>query len=321
MKIITKCIIDMETLQIIEEDSYEYTGDVSLCKGGGGGGSSSGTTDYQAYMKAWHGDALDDNGADVLTSSMNDVINSALGNSPWLAQTAYDPDADLVNLIASPNVLQTMVTLLSAGTTLDTLISNVLDTTRIDTVVTEYAADLDARLISDILPRFNSGMRDINAVQSSAFVIGKALIEENQDRQIAKFSADMHNKAESDDAIKVIQLKLEYQKSVSQLLAEAYRVKIVAKKEENDVNMDIDEKDAMWDLELFQYGGNLLAAIGGGVANPKAAKGPSQMQSAIGGAMSGAAAGGMIAGASSGAIAGPVGIAAGAMLGLASSFM
>jgi len=105
------------------------------------------------------------------------------------------------------------------------LISSILDTTRIDTVVTEFAADLDARLISEVLPRFNSGMRDINAVQSSAFVIGRALIEENQDRQVAKFSADMHSKAGSDDAIQVIGMKLDYQKAVAQLLAESYRLR------------------------------------------------------------------------------------------------
>jgi len=297
----------------------KITSGLIQAKGGGGGGSS-GTVDYPAYMKTWHGAALDGGGADVMANSVTDAINSAFGNSPWTTQTAYDPDADIVNMLAAPNALQTMVTLLSAGTSLDTLISSILDTTRIDTVVTEFAADLDARLISEVLPRFNSGMRDINAVQSSAFVIGRALIEENQDRQVAKFSADMHSKAGSDDAIQVIGMKLDYQKAVAQLLAESYRVKIVAKKEENDVNMDIDEKDGLWDVELFQYGGNVLAAIGGGVANPKTAKGPSQAQSAIGGAMSGAAAGAMV-GSVVPVIGTAVGAVVGGVLGAASSFL
>jgi len=188
-----------------------------------------------------------------------------------------------------------MVTLLSTGTGLDALMSSILDADRVDASVTEYAADLDARLNAEVLPRFEAGMRDINAVTSSAFAIGRANIEENQDRQVAKYSADLHMKAFSDDAIKVIGLKLEYQKVVSTMLAEAYRIKIVAKKEENDVNVKIDEQDALWDLEVFQYGANLLAAIGGGTVGP-GAKGPSTAQSVIGGAMSGAAAGAMIAG-------------------------
>ena len=74
---------------------------------------------------------------------------------------------------------------------------------------------------------------------------------------------------------------------------EGKRIKIVAEKEELDMNTKIDESDALWDLEVFQHGANMLAAIGGGTANPKG-KEPSQAQSVIGGALSGAAAGSMI---------------------------
>lgn len=280
--------------------------------GSGGGGGSSGEVGYPAYMETWHGMALDDSGADTLSLSITDVMDSALGNSPWTGQVAYAPDADITSLLAAPNVLQTLVTLLSSGTTLDTLISEVLDHTRIDDSVTEYAADLDARLIAEVLPRFEAGMRDINAVVSSAFVIGRALIEENQDRQVAKYSADLHMKAFSDDAIKVIGLKLEYQKAVSQMLAEAYRIKIVAKKEETDTNIKLDEEDALWDLEVFQYGANLLASIGGAVVKPSTEQ-SSTAQSMIGGALSGAAAGAMVGG--------PWGAGIGAALGAASSLL
>ena len=279
---------------------------------GGGGGGGSGIVSYPAYMETWHSMALDDTGVDVLTTSLTAVMDAALGSSPWTAQAAYDPDADIAAMLAGVNLSQTLVTLLSTGTTLDTLISEILDHTRVDDAVVEYAADLDARLVAEILPRFEAGMRDINAVVSSAFVVGRALIEENQDRQVAKFSADLHYKAFSDDAIKVIQLKLEYQKMVSQMLVETYRIKIVAKKEENEVEMKIDEADGLWDLEVFQYGANLLASIGGGTMQPQG-KEPSTAQSMIGGAMSGAAAGAMISG--------PTGALVGGVLGAASALL
>ena len=270
-------------------------------------------------MKTIHEDWLDNKGADSITMSMTDAMNAALGSSPWTTHTAYDPDDDIVELIAAPSNVQTLVDLLSSSTTLDTLISNVLSDSRIDNAVNEYASDLDARLVSDILPRFEAGMRDINAVMSSAFVIGRAIIEENQDRQVAKYSADLHMRAFSDDAIRVIGLKLEYQRIASAMLSESYRMKIVAKKEENDVNIKIDEEDALWDLSIFQYGSNLLASIGGGVANPKA-KGPSTAQSAIGGALSGAASGAMVGSAVPGIGTG-IGAIAGGVLGAASAFL
>lgn len=269
--------------------------EVSTCHKGGGGGGGSGKVEYPAHITTWHSMALDDSGVDTLTSSMTDIMDAAIGNSPWTGETAYDPDTELVTMLAAPDDLKTLVDLLSQGNTLDTLIASVLDQSRIDDTVIEYAADFDARLVSDILPRFEAGMRDINAVTSSAFAIGKAIIEENQDRQIAKFSADLHMKAFSDDTIQVISLKLQYQQSVSQMIAETNRVKIVAKKEENDGNLKIEENDATWDLEVFQYGANLLAAPGGGTESTGSNK-PSTAQSVIGGAMAGAAAGAMVPG-------------------------
>ena len=284
----------------------------------GGGGGGSGAVSYPAYMQDCHADWLNQTGADTITQSLTDTMNTAFGASPWVAAAAYNPDADLVNLLAAPNELQTLVTLLSTGTGLDTLIADVLDVTRIQDSIDAFEADLDARLLAEILPRFEAGMRDINAVTSSAFAIGRALIEENQDRQVAKYAADLRMKGFSDDAIKIIQMKLEYQKTVSQMLAEAYRIKIVAKKEEMDLNIKIDENDALWDLEVFQYGANLIAGIGGGTATPKT-KQASQTQSMIGGAMAGASAGYMIGAGT--AVGGPWGAAIGGVLGAASALL
>jgi len=277
---------------------------------GGGGGGSSGAVSWPVYMQDTHADWLNDSGADAISSSITAIMNAAIGNSPWATEVAYDPDTDLTALLAAPNVLQTLVTLLSTGTTLDALVSNILSDTYIDTAVTEYAADLDARLNAEVIPRFEAGMRDINAVVSSAFVIGKALIEENQDRQVALYSSQLHLKAKSDDSLKIVMMKLEYQKAVSQMIAEAYRIKIVAKKEETDMNLKIGESDAMWDLDVFKSGAAMLAAISGGVPSEKL---PSQGASMLGGALSGAAAGAMIAG--------PWGAAGGAVLGAASSLL
>jgi hypothetical protein len=41
MKIYTKLVIDMTTDEILEEESFEYSGPVAQCGGSGGGGGSS----------------------------------------------------------------------------------------------------------------------------------------------------------------------------------------------------------------------------------------------------------------------------------------
>jgi hypothetical protein len=125
-------------------------------------------------------------------------------------------------------------------------------------------------------------------------------------------------KAWGDDALRLIALKLEYQKVLSQMTTEANRIKIVAKKEEAGVNLEIDESAATWDLEIFQHGANLLASIGGGTMIPNEKK-KSTFSSALGGAMMGAAAGGYMAAGT--AMGGPVGAVLGGVLGAASSLL
>ena len=267
--------------------------ELRIHKKGGGGGGGAGVIDYPDYMETFHGNILNNAGGDTMTSSIVDIMNAALGSSPFATEVAYDPDVPIAAMEAAVGDLDTLVALLSSGTGLDDIISNVLSDSRIDDAVDEYSLDLGNRLIVEVLPRFEAGMHDINAVVSSAFPLGRAVIEDGQTRQVAKYSADLHMKAFGDDALRLVMFKLESQRALSAMVIEANRMKIVAKKEETDINLKIDESDALWDLELYQYGSNVLASIGSGVANPKL-KGPSTAQSVIGGALSGAAAGTMI---------------------------
>ena len=49
MKIYTRIEINMETMAVMHEESFEYDGIVSLCGGGSGGGSSTTNTVDYAY--------------------------------------------------------------------------------------------------------------------------------------------------------------------------------------------------------------------------------------------------------------------------------
>lgn len=47
MKIYNKIVWDMNALEILKEDSFDYTGPVALCGGGGKGGGGSTSASYQ----------------------------------------------------------------------------------------------------------------------------------------------------------------------------------------------------------------------------------------------------------------------------------
>ena len=341
MKIITKVIINIKTLETIKEESYEYNGPMAELKGGGGGGGS-GAVSYPAYMTTIHNDWLDNTGADTITSSITDIMDSAQGNSPWAGETAYDPDADITayeTAIADFNtILAGLDDAIDWGTFYTQSETTIGNTTGISEAViiadvTAFADQLDDEINTKVLPRFRAGMRNINAVISSSFPIGQSIIESFRDREVAKHNSEIRLKAAevnanieladkklflgaTDQMLGSQKQRIAWEESYMKTVIEGKRIKIVAKKEENDVNLKIGEDDALWDLEVFQHGANLLAAIGGGTAGTKK---PSAMQSMIGGGLSGAAAGAMLGMAG----AGPVGLLAGVggVLGAASGLL
>jgi hypothetical protein len=337
MKIITKVVFDLETMEVITQEAFEYEGLMAQCKGGG----TSGSVDWPAYMKTVHGDWLDNAGGSTSTIDMVTVMNAAIGGSPYSGKAAFDPATDLANSTAAIATFAAILAgivdttdwaalyaqaVTSLGGFTPIVIADkapiVISGATITTDVAAFAAEQDDNVTVNVLPRFRRGMQDINAVVSSAFPIGEAIIEAFQARDVAKYDAslrrevvmknaeleDVVNRANLEKDIRVAglnnQTELEYKKlylggtesilrimlqriawneSLMRTVIDSNRIAIVAKKEQTDHDIEIDSKDALWDLECFQYGGNLLAAIGSGTSSTKQ---PSLLQSILGGALS-----------------------------------
>jgi hypothetical protein len=77
----------------------------------------------------------------------------------------------------------------------DDIKEDLADESEVDASTNAQRAIVSDQLTADILPRFQAGMRDINAVQSSAFVIGRAVIEGMGQRDVTKFDSDLRYKA------------------------------------------------------------------------------------------------------------------------------
>jgi hypothetical protein len=271
----------------------------------GGGGGGSGAVSHSAYLEAVHGDWLNATGTDLIEKSVTEAMDSALGNSPWIGVTAYDPDADIAAYGVVVADLKTLLSGLSDTADWAALYAQA-DLTlagpaeaAIIADAAAFASILDADLNTKILPRFRRGMQDINAVNSSAFVIGESVIEGFRDRELAKYTSalrlDTNAKkiAATDMMVQMAGRRITWNEEYTKIFVEATRLKIVAKKEEADRNAAIDEADGKWDLGVFQFGANLLAAIGGGTAVPYM-PGSNTAASAIGGALAVVGAGAQI---------------------------
>ena len=272
---------------------------------GGSGGSGSGKIGYPDYVEDIHHDWLTLSGVDVVDHSISELMNDAFGASPFAVAVPYDPDTDIAAYIAAVGSLNTLVTGFTTG-----IGSEATITGDVANMEAHLEALKDDRLTGNLIPRFEAGMRDINAVVSSAFVIGRTIIETDADQEVTR------NTASHESKLRLHYLPTEVEAAsmksdVTRLMIEAYRIKIVAKKEENDDSIEYDVADAKWDLEVYTYGGNLLAAPGGGVSVPTGKK--NTAASAIGGALSGAAAGAIV-GTMGGPLA-PLTVTAGAIIG------
>ncbi len=324
MKIYTEVRISINSGEILSEKFYEYEGLVDLCCSSGGsssGGSASGKVDYPAYMKDQHLTWLTDVAADITTARA--------GNSPYYSATSYNPATDLSNIDAAITAFNALVDALShesdwesamqqAETTIDALI----DASYIDADVAAFAAIQDDQIYNVVLPKFQRGMQDINAVQTSSFVLGEALIYGMRDRDVAKYTSDLklklniqRNELVASGASTMLQnlfSRVDFERVVAHYTLEANRMSIVSNVDYNKQDIELDELDARWDMNAFAFGSNVMSSIAGSATNQGTPQ-KSQIASALGGALSGAAAGAKVGG-GYGAIIGGV-------LGAASSYL
>jgi len=274
--------------------------------GGSGGGGASGKVDYPTYMKTWHAAAL---GIDLagtgnqLDSNISDVIDAKIGNSPFAALSAYDPTTQVADMASTITDFKTLVDAFSGelewpdlvDAAITKIATDVYSTTEVNAEIAAYNALVDQELINVLLPRFRRGMQDINAVNASSFVVGQSLIEASAQRDKDKYAADLRlqNQKEKvasiiasiDTMVKLIVGKLDIQRALTQATLEENRLAMIAYKEETDQDIHLSELDGRWDLEVWNYAGNLLASIG--AASVRTGQQTSPFMSALGAGMAG----------------------------------
>ena len=278
--------------------------------GGKGSSRSSGKTTirYAPYLESAHKKAL---------SELEPLVHSAIGQSPFDSYEELSVREILLGeeytLVDFPS-LWDMYGKFLAGLDVEDLWSQMYTrVTRGPEIAAAVAAhsnmlqdDIDTR----INPQWLAGMRDINAVHSSAFITGKAIIQDSKIKAVSKFASDIRIESFKVSA-NMWSKHLDWNLAVMATYQDMIKLYFITHMDMEELRLKFAAKHEMWDVNLMEHVRGMLGALGGGTPITDQNQ-PSQTQRALGGAFSGAAAGA--------SIAGPWGAAVGGVLGLGASF-
>lgn len=280
---------------------------------------------FAPYLQEAHEQALNNIGGVTLTKSSFQAINEAFNNSPFdegltvsvkegfiagLTITDYHHLFDVYEDRIFDLDINSLWQSIYDQTTGGTAFSEAMDVTGVT-----LQDEIDTR----IMPKFLAGMRDINAVYSTAFVVGKALIAESKVK--AMNDAIVKYKLHEFDVTQERWAKtLAWNTTVVTMYSDLVKMYYAALFDEQSRTMEYAVKDRLWNLSLFEYARAMMGALNGAAAaQPKDE--PSQLAKSIAGLASGAAAGALLGASNPQEIGTGFGGAIGGILGFAGSFI
>lgn len=278
---------------------------------GGGGGDSTNTIRYAPYIEDYHKSVLVD------SKGFGELLRETNPYSTYNPIEISDAFFGAGYSIASFPSLYDIFGKFMAGLDIEALweqsLEGTQDSNAIGNMTAEHAKALDDDINENTLPRYQLGLRDVNAVMSSSYLVGKSLIETAKIRALDKFDADMRYKLipiAADRWNKHLAWNQAVVATHGTLAQLYYNTELAT----GSQNIDRLVQESLWPFTVMDNERAMLGALQGAMVS-KATGGPgeaSQTQKAIGGAVSGAAMGYMVGGA--------WGAAAGAVVGLAASF-
>ena len=276
------------------------------------GGSDSETTiiRYADYLETHHKSFLD------RVASYASVYEG-YAHSPYLNYTDVEIEDAFFGAgytLSSFPSLYDMYGKFMAGLDIEVLFNQAFEDTvdgpKVAAVISSHAERLEDDITENVLPRFNAGMRDMNSVMSSTYVLGKTKMEVERTREISKYTADLQARL-IPVATERWGRHLEWNKTVIGMYMEVLKMYIVAKLDVDGQNYDMAVKHRLWPFTVLTY----YAAAVGALTNAQDIKNPTTSKSSR---VLGGAAGGAAMGAS---IGGPVGAGIGAGVGALVGFL
>lgn len=235
----------------------------------------------------------DKNVYDTMRNAMSDI-----GGSPYELVEAFDPD-DAIDSIADrfttfdgfvadldPDA-EITAAMSRASTEVDAEIG---PTTYITAVVNASETRTRGQHLRDV-SRAAVGFFETRSVMSTTYDVAMAYLEAQRQLQLNDESTRLHLQAQMERTDAILRLadaylaqvarRLEAERIATALNFDIKRAEVTAKQDQTEFNLDVETRDATWDLELFAYHAQALGSLQGISTLPRATSGRERLLAAI----------------------------------------
>jgi len=219
-----------------------------------GGGSSSGDVTverrYAPYIELAHSGFLDK------VKSTRDLI---IDDSPYDGFTDVEVDIAFFGLgytLANMSALYAMFGTHMTGINLSSLweagFNNVMSRSEIDTIINKELSMVDDKVAKEDIPSFQVSLRNLNAVPTTTFVVGRAIIEGNRIKTRSKISLSANAQMLSEIG-EEFATKLNWEKKVIVSYALLMKSYFGNKVIQDDFNYTLNTQHALWPFTALSF--------------------------------------------------------------------
>jgi hypothetical protein len=250
--------------------------------GGSGGGGGETIIRYAPYIEDHHA---------VFLQESYDKGEAVLNNNPYDNFTDVDVDSGFFGtgyVLASFPGLYDIFGKFMAGLDIEALWNEIYNSTlnsaAVSDLISAQSTSLSDQMTQDQLPKFQLGLRDMNAVMTSSYVIGKALLLDQQTKELNKFAKELRFRM-IDTAQDRWKTHLQWNMNVASNYANMVKTYFGVKHAMTQLNYEIAAKNAIWPMTVLDYEKANLGALQGATSTKTSESGQSSGMQLLGGAI------------------------------------